>query len=223
MTNEATDIDHSATGHSCAHCDASEDHHSLDEKGLVDAYRGALNAAGITRIALAAALVIAAALLAPLAILAGALSWLLATGAGILFVSLANRKYGTANAVVIGTVASAALLPVTAWATSRLLGGSLAVALGAAAGWFLITAVVETLRDRRLSALLIEDSRDAEAARQGVLFGEPISPWAGLGWTLFTAIIFGAWAWATGVLPLVVLPLIPLQVVFALLSRRTAQ
>lgn len=223
MTNEATDIDHSATGHSCAHCDASDDHHALDEKGIVDAYRAALSSAGIGRIILAAALIISAAMWSPMAILAGALGWALATGAGLIAVSATSRRYGTSNAVVIGTVVSAAMLPITAWATSQLLGMSLTVALGALTGWFLATAIVETVRDRKLSTLLTEDSRDAEAARQGVLFGEPLSPWIALGWTLFTALLFGTWVWATGALPLVVLPLIPLQVVFALLSRRSAQ
>lgn len=189
----------------------------------MDAYRTAMNSTGIARIVVAGALVISAALWAPLAILAGVLGWALATGAGLIAVSATRRRYGTAGAVVIATVASAAMLPVTAWATSQLLGTSLTVALGALAGWFLATAAVETVRDRRLSALLIEDSRDAEAARQGVLFGEPVSPWTALAWSLFTAVLFGTWVWATGALPLVVLPLIPLQVVFALLSRRTAQ
>lgn len=226
VTNEATNTesetgtDHSVPGHSCDHCASAEDHHALDEKGIVDAYRGALSAAGIVRIVLALALVVSSVMWAPLGIVAGLAAWAVATGAGILVMSAASRRAGTARAVILGTVASAALLPVGAWATTMWLGGSLAVALAAASGWFAALAVVEFLRDRKLGAVLIADSRDGEAARQGVLFGSPVSPWLGLAWSAFTAALFGAWVGLIGLVPLAVLPLIPLQVVLALLSRK---
>ena len=220
MTNEATQTDHSAAGHSCAHCDSAEDHHALDEKGIVDSFRAAVKVSGIARIIIAVALVASAALWAPLGILAGALAWAAATGAGILAVSASGRKYGSANAVILGTVASAAITPLAALATATWVGGSLEVALAGVSGWFLAVAIVEFLRDRKLSAILIADSRDGEAARQGVLFGEPVSPWVGLAWSMFTAALFGVWVWVTGLLALAVIPLVPLQVVFALRSRR---
>ena len=220
MTNEATQTDHSAAGHSCAHCDSAEDHHALDEKGIVDSFRSAVKASGIARIVIAVALVASAAVWAPFGILAGALAWAAATGAGILAVSASGRKYGSANAVILGTVASAAITPLAALATATWVGGSLEVALAGVSGWFLAVAIVEFLRDRKLSAVLIADSRDGEAARQGVLFGEPVSPWVGLAWSMFTAALFGVWVWVTGLLALAVIPLVPLQVVFALRSRR---
>lgn len=223
MTNEATDTDHSAAGHSCAHCDSAEDHHALDEKGIVDSYRSALTTSGIVRALIAVALLASALLWAPVAILAGVGGWILATGAGLLAVTAFQGRYGTTNSVVLGTVASAALVPVAAWATSMWIGASPTAAIAAGSGWFATLAVVEFLRDRKLSALLIADSREAEAARQGVLFGNPVSPWAGLGWSGFTAALFGLWVWVIGVLPFALLPLIPLQVVLALLSRRSAK
>lgn len=223
VTNEATHTDHSAAGHSCAHCDAAEDHHALDEKGIVDSYRSALNSSGIVRALIAVALLASALLWAPLAILAGIGGWIVATSAGLLAVSLLQKRYGTPNSVVLGTVASAALVPVAAWGASTWIGASPTAAIAAASGWFGALAVVEYLRDRKLSALLIADSRDAEAARHGVLFGNPVSPWAGLGWSAFTAALFGLWVWVIGMLPLAVLPLIPLQVVLALLSRKSTK
>jgi len=220
VTNDATQTDHSAAGHSCAHCDSAEDHHALDEKGIVDSFRAAVKASGIARIAIAVALLASAALWAPLGILAGALAWAAATGAGILAVSASGRRYGSANAVILGTVASAAIAPLAALGTVAWLGGSMDSALAGASGWFFAVAIVEFLRDRKLSAILIADSRDGEAARQGVLFGEPVSPWVGLGWSMFTAALFGLWVWLVGLLPLAVLPLIPLHVVLALFSRK---
>lgn len=223
VTNEAANIDHGAAGHSCAHCEAPEDHHALDEKGIVDSYRGALVSSGIARLVIALAVSASALLWAPLAILAGVAGWVVATAAGVLAVSVTTARSGRGNAVIIGTVVSAAALPVAAWASAMWLGDSPTIALAAASGWFAAMAAVEFLRDRKLSALLVADSRDAEAARQGVLFGNPISPWVGLGWSLLTAGLFGLWVWVTGVMPLALLPLIPLQVVVALASRRAAK
>ncbi len=223
VTNEATNTDHSAAGHSCAHCDSPEDHHALDEKGIVDSYRRAMTTTGIVRGLIAVALAISALLWAPLAIVAGILSWIIATAVGLGAVSASASKYGTANSVIIGTVASAAVLPVTAWASATWVGASPAFAIAAGSGWFLANALVEFLRDRKLSGLLIADSRDGEAARQGVLFANPGSPWAGLGWSLFSAALFGLWVWLLGLLPLALFPLIPLQVVLALFSRKAAK
>lgn len=218
MTNEATD--HSAAGHTCAHCDSPDDHHTLDEKGIVDAFRASMSAAGTARAFLVAALTVSAVLWAPLGLLAGAAAWVAATAAGLVAVSATSRAAGQRNALVFGTVASAAALPLLAWATAAMFGGDVPTAAAGASGWFLATAAAEILRDRKLSALLIADSRDAEAARQGVLFGNPLSPWVGLAWSVVTAAFFGAWTWVTGVFPLALLPLIPLQVVLALFSRR---
>lgn len=220
VTNEATNTDHSAAGHSCAHCEASEDHHALDEKGIVDSYRSALTTTGVLRLLMAAALVASAVLWAPVAILAGAGGWVLATAVGVLAVSATTAKYGGPNSVVIGTVASAAVMPVAAWATATWVGASPTFAIAAASGWFLAAGIMEFLRDRKLSGLLIADSRDGEAARRGVLFSDPVSPWVGLGWSLFSAAVFGLWIWVIGLVPLALFPLIPLQVVLALLSRK---
>lgn len=225
MTNEATDheasdIDHSATGHSCAHCDSAEDHHAVDVKGIVDSFRSTLRGAAIARIAIAAVALVAGLIWAPVVVAAGAAAWFIATLAGLGVVTATRGKYGTGNALVLGTVASAAIMPITAWLTSMWAGGSWSVAVAGAAGWFFAVMIVESLRDRKLSALLIADTRDGEAAREGVLFGNPISPWVGLGWSVSTALFFGLWIWVTGLLPLAVIPLIPLQVALAILSRK---
>lgn len=220
MTNEATETDHTTPGHSCAHCAGDEDHHALDEKGIVDGFRNTLRTAGVVRSILALSLIASAAMWAPVAIGAGVLAWIVATGVGIAAMALTKPRFGTGNAVILGTAGSAAVLPVLAWACATWIGASPAAAMAAGSGWFLAVAIVEFVRDRKLSTILIADSRDGEAARQGVLFNNPVSPWVGLAWALFTAAIFGAWVWVLGMFPLALLPAIPLQVVLALLSKR---
>lgn len=216
-------VDHGASGHSCAHCDSAEDHHALDEKGIVDSFRRQLTASGLTRSALALAAVLIAAWLAPPSALSGIAAWAIATVAGMGVMVAANRRVGMANSVILATVASAALTPLAAWAIAQWVGASPAAALAAGGGWFAAVGVVELLRDRKLGGLLVADSRDGEAARQGVLFGNPASPWAGLAWSASTGALFGVWVWVIGAVPLAVIPLVPLQVALALLSRRRAR
>src|SRR5699024_5074179 len=181
--------DHDAVGHSCAHCDAAEDHHALDEKGIVDTFRSMLRTTGIVRIIIAVAGLGLGLWWAPPAVLAGVGGWVLATGVGILALSFSAPRYGTTNSVIIGTVIAAALLPLAAWASATWVGHSPTIAFAGAGGWFLAVAIVETLRDRNLASILIADSRDGEAARQAVLFSNPVFQCAGLGWSVFTAIL----------------------------------
>lgn len=208
------------TAHTCAHCDSTEDHEHLDEKGLVDGFLSQLRTSGMVRIVLGLAAAVAGFVYVPMAVVTGVAGWAIATGAGIAAMSAARIKLGTAKAVVLGTVASAAITPVLAWAIATWVGRDLPVALAAAGGWFAAIAVAELVRDRNLSALLTADSRDGEAARQGVLFGNPTSPWVGLAWSIFTAGLVGLWVWVIGLLPLAVLPLVPLHVVLALWTRK---
>lgn len=223
MTYEAAETDHSAVGHSCSHCDSADDHHSLDEKGIVDSFRATLNTVVLARLLLALALTVSALTWAWGAYLAGIGAWAVATLVGVVVVGATRSSRGPSNSVILGAVVSAALLPVGAWAVTVWVGSSAAVALAAGTGWFFAGAMVETIRDRQLSAVLIEDSREAEGARQGVLFGSPTSPWVGLGWSLFTAALFAAWVYLIGLITFVVIPLIPLQVALALLTRRNAK
>lgn len=220
VTDKATDTDHAAPGHSCAHCSSDDGHHALDEKGIVDSFRATLRTTAIVRSIVALSVTVSAALWAPLGIVAGISGWVVATIVGIGVVSITKPRYGTNNALVLGTVGSAAALPLLSWATATWVGDSLAVALAAGCGWLFITAVVEFLRDRNLLTILVADTREGEAARQGVMFHNPTSPWVSLFWSAFTAAIFGVWVWVIGLFPLAVFPLIPLQVVLALVSKK---
>lgn len=207
-------------GHGCAHCDSGEDHSHADEHDAVTAYRAALRGADSVRAVLAIGLLLLAVTASATGLLTGAGSWLVATIVGILALVLARLRIHTPRAVVLGSLISAAAMPLLALATSTIAGDGWAIGLAAGSGWIVLASCAELRRDRTLASTLIAHTRDGEAARQAVTFAAPTSPWVELTWSVLTGVLFGVWVWATGAVPLIVLTLVPLQVALAALSRR---
>lgn len=214
--------------HGCAHCDDSTPHSHVDERPLVVGYREALLRAIVGSIGLT---LLGVAIAVPQigrtggGYVAGMLAWLVATGVGLLVVALVRQQRTVGAAIIAGAVATAAVSPLLALITAQLLtGGRAWFALAAAVGWLAASTLVAGIRAGNLRQLLAADTREGEAARGAIgrTQGRP-SPYVESAWAVLTAVVFGLCVLATSVLPWVVVVLVPLNVVLAMLSRRSQQ
>lgn len=174
-----------------------------------------------------------------LAVLAGGLAWPLTTAAGLLVAGALHRPaqtddparaHGSYRALALGTVAAAAATPIAALLVVLVLPGGEAgaawwtTALGAGAGWVATALTADILGALRMRALLLAPGRGGDAARAAAARGPALRLARHLAGTMAAGGAFATWVLALGVLPVLVLVLVPLHAALAALvaGRRAA-
>lgn len=212
----------------CVHCGDTDDHVHLDSAEHARSRRRALLYAVAVRAVtvVAAVLAILLALPAPAALAglaAGVALWALSTAAGVLTAALLASRLGRIRALMLGALLAAALTPALGAIAARMDPMVWTFAATIAVGYLAGAFAAEAVRLWRLRALLAQDTREGEVARDSAaLTRDQDRDLADLAATALMAVLAGGYVWATGVLPLLVLVLVPLHVAIVALLRRTA-
>ncbi|WP_127130627.1 hypothetical protein [Georgenia sp. SYP-B2076] len=214
----------------CEHCDDSVPHKHLDVRAVVDAAReGArrhalwmLVVAGVLAAAALTAGVAAAGAPAAIGALATTVGgWLVATAVAVMVVGLARARTSDTRALVLGSLASAALLPLVALAVALVVGGWVG-AVVAGAAWLLCGAVAEGVRARSWRALLLAPGDAGEHARGAAVAQRRPAGVPELARWLVQGALVAVCAGLTALLPVVVVVLVPLSMVLAVGAAQQA-
>lgn len=234
----------------CAHCDSTLPHEHLDVAAAVATRRRAL-AWGIGgRVALVVALVgtlaaIGAIPTAPLdgvvLVLAGAVTWAVATAAGVLAAGHAHRaddggpRRGAGASLAIGALVTGAVTPLGALVVALLLPPNVAAGPPAAAGWaglgwLAAASAAEIAGSVRLRRLLLTPGPAGERARADAVrdsrpgasrFGaEARREGRAIAGAVLAAVVFTVWTAVLSLVPAAVVVLVPLHVAGVALVAR---
>lgn len=220
-------MSHSRT---CSHC-AAGDHDHLDSRDHARTRRRQLAGFIAARIAIMlVALIAPAALLSSpglatvtLAVGIGVALWVLTIAAGVLVSALLLRRVGRVSAMMSGALAAAGLTPPLALGAAAFGPGTWLYATMVAAGFLTGAFTSEAVRLWQLRALLGQDTRAGEVARDSAAIthaqDQDVSDLLS---TLLMAALVGAYVWLTGLLWILVVVLVPLHVAVVALRRRKA-
>ncbi|MDD9205827.1 hypothetical protein PU560_05010 [Georgenia sp. 10Sc9-8] len=212
----------------CEHCDDSVPHTHLDVRAVVDGERARARRIAVLELALAAVLLAGATVLAVVRDEPGALwaavvvavGWVVATAVGVGVTGVLRARSSDVGALLGGSLTAAAGVPVVAVAVALVVPGGALVAVTAAAAWLGCTAVAELVRARAWRRLLLEPGPAGERARGRAVAGDaPGTARTVLRWTA-PGVLVGACVWLVGLVPAVVVVLVPLSVALAVVRAR---
>ena len=137
--------------------------------------------------------------------------------------ALLASRVGRIRALLLGALLAAALTPALAAIAARMDPMAWTFAAMVAVGYLAGAFAAEAVRLWRLRALLGQDTREGEVARDSAaITRDQDRDVADLAATAVMAVLVGGYVWMTGALPVLVVVLVPLHVAIVALLRRTA-
>lgn len=212
----------------CEHCDDSVPHTHLDVRAVVDGERARARRIAALELALAAALLTGATVAAVLTDEPGALwaavvvavGWVVVTAVGVGVTGALRDRSSDVGALLGGSLTAAAGVPLVALAVALVAPAGVLAAVTAGAAWLACTAVAELVRARAWRRLLLEPGPAGERARGRAVAGDaPGTARTVLRWTP-PGVLVGVCVWLLGLVPAVVVVLVPLSVALAVLRAR---